>query len=428
MMLVAGTTFYVARALLALSPGLALSRPIRKWAAVAALVAATAYLALSGGSVATIRAYVMAAVMFSAMLVDRPAISMRNLAIAAFIVIALQPESVLEPGFQMSFSAVVALIAAWEAWRDRRVRRLGDGDVLPAWRVVRLGWRFFLGVALTTLVAGLATAPFAAFHFERVASYSLLGNLLAAPVVSLVVMPFGLLSLIAMPLGLEGLPLAVMGRGIEALLAIAAWVAALPGAELRAPPIAPAALVTLSMGLLWLCLWRERWRLLGLPVMALGLGLIPVLAERPDVMVAPEGTVVAVRDASGTLRVSGSRAGSYAIDQFFDKEADAPPPGNALRQGVTCDALGCLVGGDGYRVAHVRDAAAFPEDCRRADIVVTPLTAPADCAAALVIDRTRLRRFGAHALSADFSDAAPAFDVRTARSHHPRPWQTSGSE
>jgi len=114
MMLVAGTAFFLVRALLALSPRLALTQPIRKWAAIAALLVVSLYFALSGGGTATVRAFVMAGVMFAAMLVDRPAISMRNLAIAAFIVLSLEPEGIVEPGFQMSFGAVMALIAGWE--------------------------------------------------------------------------------------------------------------------------------------------------------------------------------------------------------------------------------------------------------------------------------------------------------------------------
>ncbi len=427
MMLVAGTVFFLVRALLALSPSLALGRPIRKWAAVAALVMATVYLALSGGNVATVRAYVMAAVMFSAILLDRPAISMRNLAIAAFVVIAREPESVLEPGFQMSFGAVAALVAAWEAWRDRRVRRLADDSVFPGQRIMRRALRAVFAVGLTTLVAGLATAPFAAFHFERVASYSLLGNLLAAPFISLVIMPFGLLGLAAMPFGLEAPPLAVMAWGIDCLLAIAGWVAALPGAELRAPPIAPLALVLIVAGGLWLCLWRRRWRLIGLPVIALGLALIPLLVDRPEMMIAADGRAVAVRDADGVLRVSGSRSGSYTIEQFFDKEPIDPLTGAALREGIRCDPLGCLLGGrGGLRVAHVLDPVAFAEDCRRADVVVTPLAAPIDCRAALVIDAERLARFGSHAVRVDAGSEPPQFNVTTERSASPRPWQAHG--
>ncbi len=424
MMLIAGTAFFFVRALLALSPRLSLAYPIRKWAAGVALVVVTIYLALSGGGAATVRAYVMAVIVFSAILLDRPAISMRNLAIAAFVVVALGPEGVFEPGFQMSFGAVVALIAAWEYWRDRQMRRLVDPDVVPGFRLLRFVWRAILGVALTTLVAGLATGPFAAYHFERVASYSLLGNLLAAPLVGIVIMPFGLLTLVAMPFGLEALPLNVMARGIDALLAVAAWVASLPGAELRAPHIASLSLLMIVAGMLWLCLWRLRWRLLGLPAIAIGLLSIPFLVDPPDILVAPDGKAVAVRDPGGILRVSGARAGSYVVKQFFDEEGKAPKDGAILKAGISCDPLACLLGArKGVEVSHVLDPAAFAEDCERVNVIVTPLRAPADCRAPLVIDAEKLSRSGAEAVRIDVKDGALAFRVTTDRSETPRPWQ-----
>lgn len=424
MMLIAGTTFLSMRGLLALSPSLALRRPIRKWAAAAALAVLTAYFSLAGGGAATVRAYVMAVIIFGAILVDRPAISMRNLAIAAFIVIGLEPEGVLEPGFQMSFAAVAALIAAWEAWQRRGARRLTDDSVLPGFRVMRFIGTAVLGVAITTLVAGSATGIFAAYHFERVASYSLLGNLLAAPLVSLVIMPFGLLSLTMMPFGLEALPLMAMARGIDMLLAVSDFVASLPGADVRAPPIAPACLVLIVAGLVWLCLWRRAWRLLGLPAIGLGLLLIPLLIDRPDVLVAPEGNAIAVRDARGVLRVARARAGSYVVEQFFDEEGGAPADAATLREGVRCDGMACLLESRGeLLVSHVLDPAAFAEDCRRAIVVATPLIAPADCQAQLVIDARALALHGAHAVRFDASEGSLAFRVTTDRSATPRPWQ-----
>jgi competence protein ComEC len=422
MMLIAGVTFWLARALLALSPRLALARPIRKWAALAALLVVSLYLALSGGGVATVRAYVMAVVMFAAILLDRPAISMRNLALAAFIVLAMEPESVVEPGFQMSFAAVAALIAAWELWHDRERRRLVDDDAIPGWRVARFFGRALFGVGATTLVAGFATAPFAAYHFERVASYSLLGNLLAAPLVSTIIMPFGLLTLVAVPLGLEALPLWLMALGIDMLLLVSDWVAHLPGAEARAPRMPPSSLLAVSVGMLWLCLWRTRWRLLGLPAMLLGLVLVALPGAPPDILVSGDGKAVAVRDGGGTLRVSGARPGSYLVEQIFDEEPAPPTDPTALRVGVRCDALACiLTGAGGVEVSHVSDPAAFAEDCRRADVIATALAAPADCRAALVIDSAALQRFGSHAIRV--GEAGSAFVIETERSAFPRAWQ-----
>jgi competence protein ComEC len=149
------------------------------------------------------------------------------------------------------------------------------------------------------------------------------------------------------------------------------------------------------------------------------------LADRADIMVAPEGNAVAVRDPSGVLRVSGSRAGSYTVDQFFDKEASAAPTGDELREGVRCDPAACTLGAaNEMLVSHVLDPVAFAEDCRRAEVIVTPLTAPADCRARLVIDGKRLERFGPHAVR--IGGGKPAFSVTTERSIAPRPWQKGG--
>ena len=281
MALVAGTAFALLRALLACSPALALRRPIKKWAALAALAVGLVYLALSGGNVSTIRAYVMAAVMFSAILIDRPAISLRNLAIAAFIVLALEPESVAEPGFQMSFAAVVGLIAGWEAWRDRERLNLAEPSTRFIVRGARLTGRAFGGIALTTLIASLATAPFAAFHFQKLAAYSLAGNLAAMPLASLVVMPAGLFALVAMPFGLETLVLPVMFAGIDALLAISAAIAGLDGALVMTPKMSAASLILIGAGFVWLTLWRPRLRLFGLVPIAAGLILVPLTMRAP---------------------------------------------------------------------------------------------------------------------------------------------------
>jgi competence protein ComEC len=89
------------------------------WAAVAALFGAAFYLALSGGAVPTIRAWIMMSIMLLAILLDRPAISMRNVALAALIILAWTPEILFSPSFQMSFAAVVGLIAVYERQRPQ---------------------------------------------------------------------------------------------------------------------------------------------------------------------------------------------------------------------------------------------------------------------------------------------------------------------
>lgn len=257
MAVVAGIVFFFIRAVLALSPSLASRRPIKKWAAGAALVAAGCYLLLSGAEVATQRSFIMIAIVLAGVMVDRPSLTFRTLTVAAFGVLILAPESIVHPSFQMSFAATLALIAAYQnglPWAPKADTSLGA-------RVALWGGREILGLMLASLVAGLATMPYAAFHFHRAAPYGVLANLIAMPVVSIVVMPMGILAVLAMPFGFDAVFWQLMASGIDWMIAVALWVAGLPGAVgyLRAFGTGPLLLGT--PGLLLICLLRTplRW-------------------------------------------------------------------------------------------------------------------------------------------------------------------------
>src|SRR5437868_6592639 len=227
MAVVAGVVFFVVRALLALVPGLTISAPIKKWSAAAALAAATFYLLLSGAEVATQRSYFMTAVVLIAVMVDRRAITFRTLAVAALIVLAIAPEALVHPSFQMSFAATLGLVALVQIGMPQL---FAAPDNSATARVALWGGREFVMLLLASLIAGLATTPYAAFHFHRITPYGVIANLAAMPVVSAVVMPAGLMGLLAMPFGLDGLFWQLMGWGIDWMIAVTQWVARLPGA------------------------------------------------------------------------------------------------------------------------------------------------------------------------------------------------------
>src|SRR6478735_6649449 len=227
MAVVAGVVFFAVRALLALFPALTAAYPIKKWAAGAALAAAAFYLALSGAEVATQRSFFMTAVVLIAVMVDRRAITFRTLAVAAMIVLTIAPEALVHPSFQMSFAATLGLVALVQIGMPRL---FAAPDHSATARVALWGGRELMMLVLASLVAGLATTPYAAFHFHRVTPYGLLANLAAMPVVSVVVMPAGLLGLVAMPFGFDGVFWWLMGIGIDWMIAVTEWVAALPGA------------------------------------------------------------------------------------------------------------------------------------------------------------------------------------------------------
>ena len=430
LVLAAGMVFWLVRAGLALVPGLALHRPIKKWAALAAMVAGSAYTVFAGGDVATVRSLVMTLVLLGAILVDRPALSMRNLAVAALVVLALEPETLLAPGFQMSFAAVAGLVAAFE----RSGRPAAEIDLpgvpsagarstpVPAGWLVRLGRGaagHVLGTLLSTLVAEAATAPFGLFHFQRFTPYGLVGNALSLPLVSLVVMPAALVGTVALPFGLDAPVWSVMGWGVAAMLDVSAAVAAWPGATRAVPAFGVAALGLLTAGLLWLTLWRTLLRLGGLLLLGAGVALAAT-AVPPDLVVAADGRSLVVRGPAGRLITLGRQSGDFALDQWLRADGDTRSAASARQDGgAACDPLGCVVRlPDGRAIAHVTDAQAFEEDCSRAAVVVTPLRAPSWCAAE-TIDAALLARTGAMALTARANGFDRTPDRRPLRD---RPW------
>jgi competence protein ComEC len=416
MALVAGVVFFMLRAVLALVPAFASRHPIKKWSALAALGAAAFYLVLSGAEVATQRAFIMTAIVLIAVMVDRAALTLRTLAVAAFAVLIIAPQAVVHPSFQMSFAATLALVAAYNHglwWQANAETSFGA-------RAALWGTRELFGLVLASLVAGLATTPFAAFHFHRVAPYGVLANLAAMPIVSLWVMPSGLLALIALPFGFDGPLWRLMGDGIGWMIAVALWVASLPGAVGRMAAFGTGPLLLCSAGLVVLCVLKSPLRWCGAALMAIA-AVMAIRALQPEVLIAPDGQSVAVRGADGRLAIrKAGPSATFTVRQWLAADADARLATDPmLGKGLACDGLGCVARlADDRTVALVLRPDAFEEDCAIAALVVTPRDAPPQCAA-WIIDRATLRARGAIALSRDKT----GWVVSAARpAGYDRPW------
>ncbi len=396
MALVAGVVFFFVRALLALVPVLALHYPIKKWAAAAALAAATFYLVLSGAEVATQRSYIMAAVVLVGVMVDRATLTMRTIAVAAFAVMLLVPEAVVHPSFQMSFAATLALIAAYERgipWAA------AGGDTSLGARLALWGVREVILLITASLVAGLATMPYAAYHFHRMAPYGLIANLFAMPVISAVSMPAGLLALLAMPFGFDAPLWRLMGLGIDWMIMVALWVAHLPGAVGRISAFGVGAMLLATAGLLVLCLLRSPLRFAGAAFAGLAIAAA-LMATRPDILISGGGDVVAVRGADSRLAAAKFGSDTIYVREWLAADGDDRTPTDAsVKAGFACDTDGCVARlADGATVAVARTPGALADDCARAAVVVTTRPTPSGCAA-LVIDRNILRPRGATALT-----------------------------
>ncbi len=415
MAVVAGIVFFFIRAGFALIPSLATRHPIKKWAAFGALIAAGFYLLLSGAEVATQRSFIMIAIVLIGVMADRMAITFRTLTVAALCVMMLAPEAVVHPSFQMSFAATLALIAGYQyglPWK-------ADADTALGARVALWGGREIAGLILASVVAGLATTPYAAFHFHRLAPYGVLANLLAMPVVSVLVMPAGLLGVVAMAFGFDGIFWKLMGAGIDWMIAVVLWVTSLPGSVGRIAAFGTGPLLLCSAGLLLICLLRSplRWSGAGLVVAA---SLWAVMVPRPDVLIAADGQTAAFRGTDGRLSVLASGRDTFAIKEWLAADADARAvKDKSLAAGVRCDPAGCIGRlSDGRLVSMALSVEAFAEDCARTAVVVSAREAPGACAA-LLVDRKAWRANGAISLRW----TGDGFEKSAARpSGYDRPW------
>ncbi len=389
--LAVGILFFLVRASLALVPPVALRWPIKKWAAGFALLGAAFYMILSGASVPVVRSFVMAAILLLAVIADRQPISMRPVAIAAVVVLLIWPDSLVGPSFQLSFAAIVALTAVWEELSPRRAKEIGP---------VRRGFRWLIDLGLSSAVATLATAAFAIYHFNRLTGYGVIANMLAVPITGFWVMPWLILALILMPFGLESWALEPAGWGISAILWTANTVSSWPGAVALISVMPPPGLALVSLGGLWLCLWRQRWRYWGLGAIAAGLATI-LFVRPPDILISEDAKLVAITEADGSLRLSTGRADRFAAGEWLRRIGqDQRILWNAAVEGdprLVCTEGDCRFKSAGRSVAILQKADGFAAACSDSDLVIVLVRVSAACRVA-VIDPDRLQQQGGHAI------------------------------
>lgn len=407
--LVAGGVFAALRMGLAHFYGLGQSVSLKKLAAVCGMVTAIFYLMISGGSVSATRATIMLLLVFGAVLAGRRALTMRNVAIAAILVIALDPAAVFRPGFQLSFAAVAALIAIYEMSlrkADKPTNTLGRAAT------------FLGGVALTSIIAGLATLLFAAYHFQQTAPLGVLGNIAALPIVGFVVLPACFVAVLLMPLALEGAVFGVMQMGTDAILAVAHNVATWSAPIAAAPLLNSWSLLIGLGGLGWLVFFTTRLRFVG-PLVVVPLVAVFGLDVRPDVLIADSSQAVAMREEGGMALIAG-RSPSFATNAWSQTYIE---PIAKSAAGTSCDQLACINRSvSGFSVSVVKQYDAFAEECSLADLVITRLDAPNWCQnSTTVIDAERLRRGGVHWLKWQPDDNG--FEIRMSIPNPNRAWR-----
>lgn len=393
--LVASTIFFLIRMGLVLFSGPSLGAHAKKLAAFCALMGAFAYLLLSGAPPPTQRAFVMTGLVLIAVIFDRRAISMRLVALAVCVVIFWRPDSVIGASFQLSFAAVIGLVAVYE-WLGQSYQMQSDSEraTLFSTPLVKYG----IGVAATTVIASLATAPFVLHHFGRLAVYGVAANLFAVPIVAFLVMPAGLIGLLLIPFGLEGPAILLMGFGIDLVLSIAHFFAALDGSHITLPTSPGWALLLTIFGGLWCAIWQAPWRRWGIVPLSIGLIAGFAFSERPILFIDAEKAAFLFREST-TTRVFFHTGGVRERDRLSDAQISrdlegflpsqwSRPMGIDPKQllhvednrvssdAITCDDLGCVIRlSEITQIAIAHDLRAYRADCRLAEILFLP-TAP----------------------------------------------------
>ena len=385
MALFAGGAYWLIRLVFASIEPWARAHDPRKPAAIGALLAASLYLILSGAAVSTQRAYIMAVVVLVGVLLDRQAFSMRSLALAAILVLLIAPESVIEPGFQMSFSAVAALIASFDAYKRWRPDTGGSRSLFSKFKDA------FAGLSATSLIAGAATGAFAIFHFQRMAAYGLIANLLAMPIFTFWVMPAGGAALLFSLVGAERPFLWIMDQGLRRVLDIAYWASSLEGAVVGATATDPALVALYGLGFACLVIGLGLMRLMGGGLILAAMALF-MLQTPPQMMITDGGVVLARFEGGGAdFAVTDRRRGRFDARVFLQRAGVSARP---ERANLRCDELGCTgMTAEGLLLAVTGSPEALEEDCARADLIVFDGEVSAwrkrRCAALLLDDAAR---------------------------------------
>lgn len=445
MALVTGILFMSVRALLAAIPYLALNLPIKQLSALTAWFGGLGYYFLSGGSISTARAFLMVTIVLVAIFLNRKPISMRLVAFAGIFILLTTPEALLTPGFQMSFAAVIGLIAGFE-YLNPWISSLRKNN--PGLKGVAIV--YFTSILLSTLIAEVSIGPVAAWHFQKMTLYGLAANLIAVPLMAFWVMPLGVLALVLTPLGLDGLIWPLMGWGIDQILAIAHWTVSLPNAVIGITPLGPGFILTFGLALVWLCFVQQKTiRNLGLIPLIISIFLAVTATPMADIQVTADGKLIAIKGPDGLYYFNNIRSNRFARSNWLDQNAQSNSglkfinlealsnsikanKNNKVSGFFECDNLGCVYKNGPNIISFPHTPQALERDCQSSDLIITALTVPRSCSPPLgVIGYWQFRTQGAHSIRFDHKNGEiESLSSFKARGDRPwvRPKPIAGSE
>lgn len=420
--------FFVVRFVMALFPRLALYYPIKKYAALIALIGAVAYAVMVGLSVPTLRSVMMTGLILGAVMLDRSPFSLRLVALSAFMILLMTPEAITGPSFQMSFAAVACLIFFYEETRNFWAARNKGGGWFRKLSLI------LIGTCVTSVIATIATAPFTLYHFQQFPIYSVIGNVLAFPVIAFVIMPAAIFTYLLMPFGLDPLPLWIMGKGVSAMLWISGEIAGWQYASLNLVAWPLGALICFVIAGLWVMLVKGSVRWIAFLPFIIGLGFV-LLHRPPDILVSSSGKLAMIMADDKTAWLSSRRSDKFTAENWIRAAGIDPsmvttwPNEGVLEKGpvrLSCDPQGCIANIRGVNTGFSFNPRTVSEDCGHARIIFAqdPVGTKV-CTESTVVDRWDLKDNGAYAVWIDDGDITIK-TVTGERGH--RPWTGAGAK
>ncbi len=378
-----GMVFYAIRFILTLFPFATFSFSIKKLAACVSIGSGLFYLMITGGSLATERAFIMASLVMIAILLDREALTMRNLALALLIMLLIAPNSIMNIGFQMSFAATAAIIAYFE-WQRHSPEQ--EADITSIFSQQTASGRMFLSLRhwfMIPLLTGLVTMPISIYYFSTLQTGGFFANLIVVPIFGILVMPLAIISLILSSVGLEEYPFKLLDYIIINIYKFADWVAEFSYLNEHVAKLNWQIVIVLLCVFLWLILWQNKWRYFGLILLFL-IPILPLYAPMPLVYLGEysnrklsnlliKGTDESYHLLSGTRGKFASRIWLDYVGEPYDKKAKNL---NANAQYLQCDLQACIGEIPGLpkgknQLTFILHPAAFEAECYRSAIVIS---------------------------------------------------------
>ena len=370
LVMVTGITFLVIRKLLSLSLYIAEYYNTKKLAAIVAILVGFFYLAITGYPVSAQRAFLMSLMFFLAIMIDRESMPIYSVAWSALIILIISPENILEPGFQMSYSAVIALVSSYSFFNER-LNRNNFKDI----SFIRKSIKYIFNIALSSFIASLATTPFAIYHFNQYSLYGIITNLIAVPLTTLWVMPFGMLSMLLYPLNLGYIALIPMGWGIDILISISSYIAGLPNSSGVTSSLSSNIILLMVFGGLWLALWVSSIRIIGGIIIIISIIIAYIKHDNiADIIIGGENDIsyAFIDKINDRILYSDNYNNNYQ-DDIWAKKIGVENKYNISdieHDNYLCDEYSCIYKLKGKVISFIKDPMAISEDCEKADILV----------------------------------------------------------